>query len=98
LGLCIRRLKILQILKKLRFRYYAKTYDSIIIGAGIAGATIAYTLKEQNQKVLVLDKNGIASGGSGAGGAAFVSPKIGKGSPLQTLPNEAFVFAKIFYL
>lgn len=74
-----------------------QTYDSIIIGAGIAGATAAYTLKKQNQKVLVVDKNGIASGGSGAAGA-FVSPKIGKGSPLQTLTNEAFVFAKDFYI
>ncbi|HFQ61426.1 MAG TPA: FAD-dependent oxidoreductase [Epsilonproteobacteria bacterium] len=74
-----------------------KTYDTIIIGAGIAGATAAYTLTQQNQKVLVLDKNGIASGGSGAAGA-FVSPKIGKGSALQTLTNEAFSFAKAFYL
>ncbi len=74
-----------------------KFYDTIIIGAGIAGATLAYTLIQQNQKVLVLDKNGIASGGSGAAGA-FVSPKIGKGSPLQTLTNEAFLFAKDFYL
>ncbi len=74
-----------------------KTYDTIIIGAGIAGATIAYTLIKKNQKVLVLDKNGIASGGSGAAGA-FVSPKIGKGSSLQTLTNEAFSFAKDFYL
>ncbi len=72
-------------------------YDAIIIGAGIAGATAAYTLTQQNQKVLVLDKNGIASGGSGAAGA-FVSPKIGKGSALQTLTNEAFSFAKAFYL
>ncbi|HIQ26864.1 MAG TPA: FAD-dependent oxidoreductase, partial [Sulfurovum sp.] len=74
-----------------------KTYDTIIIGAGIAGATIAYTLTKKNQKVLVVDKNGIASGGSGAAGA-FVSPKIGKGSPLQTLTNEAFSYAKDFYL
>jgi len=74
-----------------------KTYDTIIIGTGIAGATAAYTLAQQNQKVLVLDKKGIASGGSGAAGA-FVSPKIGKGSALQTLTNEAFVFAKEFYL
>ena len=74
-----------------------KTYDTIIIGAGIAGATAAYTLTQQNKKVLVLDKNGIASGGSGAAGA-FVSPKIGKGSPLQTLTNEAFTYAKAFYL
>ena len=72
-------------------------YDTIIIGAGIAGSTIAHTLTQQNQKVLVLDKNGIASGGSGAAGA-FVSPKIGKGSHLQTLTNEAFSFAKDFYL
>ncbi len=74
-----------------------KPYDSIIIGAGIAGATLAYTLTQKNQKVLVLDKNGIASGASGAAGA-FVSPKIGKGSALQTLTNEAFEYAKDFYL
>ena len=72
-------------------------YDTIIIGAGVAGATAAYTLTQKGQKVLVLDKVGIASGGSGAAGA-FVSPKIGKGSPLQTLTNEAFSFAKDFYL
>lgn len=72
-------------------------YDTIIIGAGIAGATVAHSLSKKGQKVLVLDKNGIASGGSGAAGA-FVSPKIGKGSFLQTLTNEAFSFAKDFYL
>jgi len=74
-----------------------KNYDTIIIGAGIAGATIAHTLTQANQNVLVLDKKGIALGGSGAAGA-FVSPKIGKGSALQTLTNEAFDFAKDFYL
>lgn len=72
-------------------------YDTIIIGAGIAGASLAYTLTQQNQKVLLLDKKGIAKGGSGAAGA-FVSPKIGKGSPLLTLTNQAFVFAQSFYL
>ena len=75
----------------------SKTYDTIIIGAGIAGATTAHALTHKNQKVLVLDKKGIASGGSGAAGA-FVSPKIGKGSHLQTLTNKAFSFAKDFYL
>ena len=74
-----------------------KSYDSIIIGAGIAGATVAYFLHQKGQKVLVLDKKGIAKGGSGAAGA-FVSPKVGKGSPLQRLTNEAFSFAKDFYL
>lgn len=72
-------------------------YDSIIIGAGIAGTTLAHALAKKNQKVLVLDKNGIAFGGSGAAGA-FVSPKIGKGSALQSLTNEAFEYAKDFYL
>lgn len=75
----------------------SQCYDTLIIGAGIAGAAIAYALTQEGQKVLVLDKKGIASGGSGAAGA-FVSPKIGKGSPLQKLTNEAFSFAKDFYL
>ena len=72
-------------------------YDSIVIGAGIAGASIAYALAQKSQKVLVIEKRAIASGGSGAAGA-FVSPKIGLGSPLQTLTNQSFEFAKEFYL
>jgi tRNA 5-methylaminomethyl-2-thiouridine biosynthesis bifunctional protein len=76
----------------------SKTYDTIIIGAGIAGCCVAYTLQQKGQKILLLDRSAVAaSGGSGAAGA-FVSPKIGKGSPLQTLTNEAFHFAKDFYL
>ena len=73
------------------------TYDTIVIGGGIAGSSAAYFLSQKGQNVLVMDKNGIASGGSGAAGA-FVSPKIGKGGPLQSLTNEAFEFATNFYL
>jgi len=73
-------------------------YDTIVIGAGIAGCCSAYTLQQKGQNVLLVDRSAVAaSGGSGAAGA-FVSPKIGKGSPLQTLTNEAFDFAKDFYV
>jgi tRNA 5-methylaminomethyl-2-thiouridine biosynthesis bifunctional protein len=73
------------------------TYDTIIIGAGIAGCSVAYFLQAQGETLLVVDRSSmVASGGSGAAGA-FVSPKIGKGSPLQRLTNEAYNFAKEFY-
>lgn len=75
-----------------------KTYDTIIIGAGIAGCCTAYALQQRGQNVLLVDRSATpASGGSGAAGA-FVSPKIGKGSPLQILTNEAYEYAKDFYL
>jgi tRNA 5-methylaminomethyl-2-thiouridine biosynthesis bifunctional protein len=74
------------------------SYDTIIIGAGIAGCCAAFALQQKGQKILLVDRSGVpASGGSGAAGA-FVSPKIGKGSPLQTLTNEAYEYAKDFYL
>ena len=75
-----------------------KNYDVIVIGAGICGCSSAYFLKEKGLKVLVLDRAGIAKKGGSAAAGAFVSPKIGKGSSLQTLTNEAFEFAKDFYL
>ncbi len=71
-------------------------YDTIVIGAGVAGACSAYFLRQMGQRVLVLDKSGIAKGGSGAAGA-FVSPKVGLGSNLQKITNEAFSFAYRFY-
>jgi len=75
-----------------------QTYDTIVIGAGIAGCCTAFALQKKGQKVLLVDRSAtVATGGSGAAGA-FVSPKIGKGSALQTLTNEAFHFAKDFYL
>ena len=73
-------------------------YDCIVIGAGIAGSSVAYFLSEKGKRVLVLDRAGIAHTGGSAAAGAFVSPKIGKGSPLQSLTNDAFVFAKDFYL
>ncbi|MGW8169291.1 MAG: NAD(P)/FAD-dependent oxidoreductase [Sulfurovaceae bacterium] len=73
-----------------------KSYDTIIIGAGIAGTSTAYFLTRLGQKVLLLDKGEIASGGSGAAGA-FLSPKIGVSSPLKDLTDDAFGFTIKFY-
>jgi tRNA 5-methylaminomethyl-2-thiouridine biosynthesis bifunctional protein len=75
-----------------------KTYDVIVVGAGIAGCASAYFLKERGLDVLILDRSGVASTGGSSAAGAFVSPKIGKGSPLQSLTNEAFEFSKNFYL
>lgn len=73
-------------------------YDTVVIGAGIAGCSTAFMLQEKGQNVLLVDRSSYAAtGGSGAAGA-FVSPKIGKGGPLQVLTNEAFEYAKTFYL
>jgi len=74
-----------------------REYDIIVVGAGIAGACSAFFLKQKGLSVLVIDRAGIASTGGSSAAGAFVSPKIGKGSPLQQLTNEAFAFAKDFY-
>ena len=75
-----------------------KKYDAIVVGAGIAGCSSAYFLKKKGLKVLVIDRSGVAASGGSAAAGAFVSPKIGKGSELQKLTNEAFEFSKNFYL
>ena len=74
-----------------------KIYDVIVVGAGIAGCSSAYFLNKKGLDVLVVDRSGIATTGGSCAAGAFVSPKIGKGSELQSLTNEAFEFAKDFY-
>ncbi|WP_345974233.1 FAD-dependent oxidoreductase [Sulfurimonas sp. HSL3-7] len=71
-------------------------YDTAVIGAGINGCSCAYFLKEAGQKVVLIDREGIASGGSGAAGA-FISPKFTKGGPLKELLEEAYRFSLDFY-
>ena len=75
-----------------------KSYDVIVVGAGIAGCSSAYFLNKKGLNVLVLDRSGVAATGGSSAAGAFISPKIGKGSSLQALTNEAFEFAKDFYL
>ena len=72
-------------------------YDITIIGAGVAGSTLAYFAKKHKQKVLIIERaSTAATGGSGAAGA-FISPKLGKSTPLLELTNSAFKFATSFY-
>lgn len=72
------------------------SYDIIIIGAGINGCSLARSLHLKGQKVLVLEQEEVASGGSGAAGA-FINPKISKSGPLKDLIEEAYVYALDFY-
>jgi len=73
-----------------------KSYDIIIIGAGINGCSLARALHLRGQKVLVLEQEDVASGGSGAAGA-FINPKISKSGPLKDLIEEAYIYAIDFY-
>jgi len=74
-----------------------KVYDLIVIGAGIAGCSIAYTTQKNQKEVLIIDKASTpATGGSGAAGA-FISPKLGKESTLLNLTNLAFDYSSNFY-
>lgn len=71
-------------------------YDVIIVGAGINGCSCAYFLSQAGLKVALVDKTGIASGGSGAAGA-FISPKFNKQGPLKELMDVAYDEAMEFY-
>lgn len=71
-------------------------YDIAIIGAGINGCSIAHEFKNDKKSVLILDKEGIAAGGSGAAGA-FISPKFSKAGELKELLDVAFKYSFDFY-
>jgi len=71
-------------------------YDFIIVGAGSAGAHMAYFLNKKGANVAVLDMFGIAKGASNAAGA-FVSVRLGRGGVLQRYTNQAFKFSVDFY-
>jgi len=43
-----------------------ETYDAIVIGAGVMGASIAYNLSQRGLKVLILERQSIAVGATGA--------------------------------
>jgi sarcosine oxidase subunit beta len=43
-----------------------ETYDAIVIGAGVMGASIAYNLSQRGLKVLILERQSVAVGATGA--------------------------------
>ena len=69
-------------------------YDFVIIGAGIAGSSIAYFLRDK--KVLIVDKEGISQKASNAAGA-FLYPKVGFNTKYTKFVNEALLFSFDFY-
>jgi len=71
-------------------------YDYIIIGAGIAGCSIAYHLHVRGKKVLLVDEKAIASNASKAAGA-FLSPLGGKINSYNELVNMALEYSLDFY-
>lgn len=71
-----------------------KVFDFIVIGGGIAGLLSAYRLKEYN--TLLIDKNGLLEGASGAAGA-FLFPKIGFDTTYTRYINDSLIEALEFY-
>jgi tRNA 5-methylaminomethyl-2-thiouridine biosynthesis bifunctional protein len=73
-----------------------KDYDSIVIGGGIAGCSVAYELNVLGHKVLLLEAKKIASGSSYAAGA-FISPMLGLPNDNKSFVNAAFFYTTDFY-
>jgi len=74
-----------------------KTYDYIIIGAGIAGCNTAFFLSKYSKSILLIDRNSdVSQGASGAAGA-FLSPLLGKKNKFKELVSEALKFSTSFY-
>ena len=74
-----------------------KNYEYLVIGAGIAGCSVAHFLKKHSDSVLLIDKNeDVAFGASGAAGA-FLSPLLGKSNKFKDLVSKALNFSVDYY-
>ena len=74
-----------------------KEFDYVIVGAGIAGCSLAHFLSKKSESVLLIDKNeDVAFGASGAAGA-FLSPLLGKPNKFKDLITKALNFSIAFY-
>jgi tRNA U-34 5-methylaminomethyl-2-thiouridine biosynthesis protein MnmC len=73
-----------------------KVYDYVVVGGGIAGCSTAYFLSKYSKNILLIEKDKIASGGSGAAGA-FLSPLLGKDNIFKSIVRDALTFSSDFY-
>lgn len=72
-------------------------YKYIIVGAGIAGCSVAHFLSKYTNDILLIDANeAVGAGASGAAGA-FLSPLLGKSNEFKTLVTKSLIFSTTFY-
>ncbi len=73
-------------------------YDFAVIGAGIAGASVAHFLAQAGKRVAILDASRLnpAKIQASSAAGAFLSPMFGKGD-LKSFINGAFADALLFY-
>lgn len=74
-----------------------KVNSAIIIGAGLAGAHLAFTLAQRNIQVTVLEKNTLASGASSNFQGAIYSRLSASRDPLSDFNKQAQIYADHFY-
>lgn len=79
-------------------RLNGRSPDTIVVGAGVTGTSIAWRLAEAGKRVLLLDKRGVCSGASGrnggmtgAGSSLHASSRTGKAVYALTTANLALM-------
>ena len=72
-----------------------KKYDYIIIGQGLAGSVLAYTLMQENQTVMVIDEGAEVSSSKVAAG--LCNPVVFKRLTKSWMIDEVLAQAKTFY-
>jgi glycine/D-amino acid oxidase-like deaminating enzyme len=72
-----------------------KNIDVIIVGQGLAGSVLAYTLMQQNQKVLVIDEEAETSSSKVAAG--LCNPVVFKRLTKSWMIEDVLPLAKEFY-
>lgn len=74
-----------------------KEFEYVIVGAGIAGCSLAHFFTKYSDSVLLIDRNeDVAFGASGAAGA-FLSPLLGKPNLFKNLITQALNFSVNYY-